>query len=79
MDNERHALDEKVTAGEDSTGVPGYVWHSVKDKLPKRGTRVLTFSPCYEVGSEMRIRMMDGQFVKLCTDVTKWHLPIEPV
>jgi hypothetical protein len=53
-------------------------WISVKDKLPEN-ERVMTLSPAYAEGEHMRHRIMDGQFVKVCHDVSHWMpLPASP-
>ena len=52
-------------------------WISVDDDTPSDGERVLTFSECYDVSDPLRFRMMDGHFVRKCTDVTFW-MRIEP-
>ncbi len=46
-------------------------WIEVKDRLPDDDERVLTISPVYDQ-PENRYRLMDGQFVRICKDVTKW-------
>lgn len=46
-------------------------WIDVKDRLPDHNERVLTISPVYDQ-PENRYRLMDGQFVRICKDVTKW-------
>lgn len=58
--------------------VLGEQWISVEDRFPVN-ERVITFSPAYEEGEHMRHRVMDGQFVKVCFDVTHWMpLPSAP-
>lgn len=47
------------------------VWTNSKDDLPKTGQRVLVFSPQYKEHS-MRFRIMDGEFLRFCTDSTCW-------
>lgn len=34
--------------------------------------RVLVYSNAYPQGSPMRFRMMNAQFVRVCTDATAW-------
>lgn len=53
-------------------------WIKVSNYLPKEGQRVLTFSPNYPKENPMRLRMMDGQFLRLCGEVTHWMLVGEP-
>jgi hypothetical protein len=54
-------------------------WKPVTIDIPNK--RVLTFSPSYPVGDTMRFRLMDGQFVKICKEVTLWcsEDDLEPV
>lgn len=47
-----------------------FVWIDVS--TPPECGRVLTFSPCYEVGHAMRFRIMDSQFVRISKEVTHW-------
>lgn len=55
-------------------------WVSRETRLPDEETaefpaikhRVLTFSPAYPVGHEMRHRMMDARFVRVCFEATHW-------
>lgn len=49
-------------------------WRSSAKEVPPEGTRkqVLTFSPAYPRGDMMRYRILDGQFVGICKEVTKW-------
>jgi hypothetical protein len=56
-------------------------WISVKDRLPiseNDGLRVETFSPIYPDNSEMRHRIMDSQFVRICKEVTHWRVLNDP-
>lgn len=53
------------------------VWISVKDRLPKE-CRCLVYSPIYNENSEMTMRIIDSQFVKLLTDATHWMPLPEP-
>jgi hypothetical protein len=46
-------------------------WVSREDKLPRRGRRVMIFSPCYKKEAD-RFRLVDGEFVRICTDATHW-------
>jgi hypothetical protein len=48
-------------------------WFSVyKDGTPNDGQRVLTYSAIYKDQPEMAFRLMDSQFVRLCTEVTHY-------
>jgi hypothetical protein len=50
-------------------------WIRKTDELPIGDERVLVYSPCYEsqyVGHEMTYRVISGQFVRICTDVSHW-------
>lgn len=49
------------------------------DKLLKayKGKRVMIFTPVYPEGHEMRYRLVDREFVKVCTDATHWA-PLTP-
>jgi len=47
-------------------------WTETRVKLPDPDERVLTYSPEYKETDAMRYRIMDGQFVRICTDVTHW-------
>ena len=53
-------------------------WYSKNNAMPADDWRIITFSPVYPKGHEMRIRVMQGQFVKYCSDVTHWAIPNEP-
>lgn len=60
------------------TRTPVLKWVKVIDLLPKSGKRVLIFSPCYNKDNPMRIRIVDADFVKICTDATHWAYIPEP-
>lgn len=48
-------------------------WKSIlKDGYPKLDKRVLTYSVLYGENDVNTYRLIDAQFVKLCTDVTYW-------
>lgn len=49
-------------------------WRSRLKEVPPEGTKkqVLAFSPAYPVGDAMRYRLLDGQFVGICKEVTRW-------
>jgi len=50
-------------------------WVQRDKSLPESAERVLTYSSGYEEirkGHEMTYRIMDGQFVRICIDVTHW-------
>ena len=48
-------------------------WLSVyKDGTPNRDERILTFSEVYRNQPELAYRILDGQFIKICSDVTHY-------
>ena len=48
-------------------------WLSIyKDGTPNKGQRVLTYSEIYQDTPEMAYRILDGQFVRLCREVTHY-------
>lgn len=48
-------------------------WLSIyKDGTPNRDQRVLTYSKRHKDTPEMAFRILDGQFVPLCTDITHY-------
>lgn len=48
-------------------------WLSVhKDGIPHRDQRVLTYSEIYKDKPELAYRLLDGQFVRMCSDVTHY-------
>ncbi len=49
-----------------------------KDGTPNRGQRVLTYSEGYRGNPELAFRILDGQFVKTCSDVTHYMYLREP-
>ena len=53
-------------------------WIKREDKLPEEGIRVLVFSPEYREDDPMRVRVVDGKFVRICTDATHWAYIEEP-
>jgi len=54
-------------------------WRSIKEDITyKKEPRVLIFSNDYPENSEMRIRIIDAQFVHLLTDATHWKKLDEP-
>jgi len=51
----------------------GMNWKSIaRDGYPEIGKRVLTFSDVYEDDDVNIYRLIDSQFVKICSDVTHW-------
>ena len=55
-------------------------WFNVyRDGLPNKNQRVLTYSECYKNTPEMAFRILDGQFVKMCRDVTHYAYLVQPV
>ena len=52
-------------------------WYPITES-PEEKWRILVFSPCYEKGHAMRIRIIEGQFLKYCSDVEYWAYPHEP-
>lgn len=54
-------------------------WFSIyKDGTPNANQRVLTYSECYEGKPELAFRIMGGQFVRLCNEVTHYMYLREP-
>jgi hypothetical protein len=56
-------------------------WIKKEIRLPNEeidGTRVETFSPIYPKDSEMRHRIMNSQFARICSEVTHWRKLDEP-
>lgn len=51
-----------------------YFWVSREDRLPTEndGKRILIFSPVYAKGHEMRYRIVDQQFFRICKEATHW-------
>jgi hypothetical protein len=47
-------------------------WVKRNDEMPERGERVIAFSPVYPKGHEMRFRILDGQFIRITTEVEYW-------
>ena len=48
-------------------------WFSIyKNGTPNRDQRVLTYSETYKDQPELAYRILDGQFVRICTDVTHY-------
>ena len=46
--------------------------------LPSKSGRVLAFSPCYPKGKEMRVRILEGRFLRMCKEATHWAVIPEP-
>jgi len=54
-------------------------WLSIeKDGPPKTNRRVLTYSECYAGKPELAFRIIDGQFVRICPEVTLYFYLQEP-
>ena len=54
-------------------------WLSIyKDGTPNSDERVLTYSACYSGKPELAFRIIDGQFIRFCTDVTHYIYLREP-
>lgn len=57
-------------------------WIDVNDEMPlESDIYVLACSPCYEeirTNHEMTFRIMNGQFVGICTEVTHWARLVAP-
>ena len=47
-------------------------WRKRNKEMPERGQRVVAFSPVYPEGHEMRFRILDGQFLRITTEVEYW-------
>lgn len=56
-------------------------WIKCETRLPIPeidGLRVEIFSPIYPKNSELRIRIIDSQFVRICKEATHWRVLDEP-
>ena len=54
-------------------------WLSIyKDGTPNRGRRVLTWAEIYKDKPDLAFRILDGQFVHLCKEVTHYSYLIPP-
>jgi len=54
-------------------------WKSIsKDGYPEIGKRVLTYSALYGDDDVNTYRLIDAQFVKICTDITHWSYLEKP-
>jgi len=54
-------------------------WLSIyKDGTPNKDQRVLTYSEIYKGKPELAFRLLDGQFVKVCSEVTHYMYLREP-
>ena len=47
-------------------------WRKRNEEMPESGQRVVAFSPVYPKGHEMRFRILDGQFLRITTEVEYW-------
>ena len=48
-------------------------WQEINQaRYPDNEQRVLTYSDCYPDNPEMAYRILSGQFVRICTEVTHW-------
>lgn len=47
------------------------ILNSIKTK-PRLGERILIFSPNYSKDNDIRWRIIDSQFLKICKDATHW-------
>ena len=47
------------------------MWHKATD-IPDQNKRILVVAPVYPVGHEMRTRIIDAQFLSICSEVQKW-------
>ena len=43
-----------------------------KDGTPNRDERVLTYSPVYQNEPQLAYRILDGQFVRMCSEITHY-------
>jgi len=54
-------------------------WLSIyKDGQPNSNQRVLTYSECYRDKPELAFRIINGQFVRICKEVTHYFYLQEP-
>ncbi|MFH2030973.1 MAG: hypothetical protein ABIJ40_10210 [Bacteroidota bacterium] len=49
-----------------------------RDEKPLAFKRIIIFSPCYPEESDMRKRIITGQFLELCAEATHWGYISEP-
>jgi len=54
------------------TTVSHSAWVHRDERLPDVARRILALSPIYPTGHEMRHRMMDARFFRICTEATHW-------
>lgn len=48
-------------------------WLSIyEDGIPKQGKRILAYSECYKDKPELAFRILDSQFISMCSDVTHY-------
>lgn len=47
------------------------MWHKFEEQ-PDSGKRILIFSPVYPENHEMRVRIIDSNFLSICKEVEKW-------
>lgn len=66
--------EKKNVAGGSVESTDLFGWVSRDERMPvsEDGRRVLAFSPTYPKGHEMRHRMMDPQFFRICGEATHW-------
>lgn len=43
------------------------------DEIPKRGKRIIVVSESYPKNHEMRVRIIDSQFLSICKEVDYWY------
>lgn len=56
------------------------IWSkNTPNNQPLDKERVLVYSPVYPLNDPMRLRIMEGQFVRICTDATYWAYIEEPI
>lgn len=54
-------------------------WKKISEASPPRGHIVLTFSSYYEEGHPMRYRLISGDLIQYCSEVTHWSLINGPI
>jgi hypothetical protein len=78
-DMRQHLMDLLIQSKEESVPAETMAmqWQTKEDKpLPYK--RIIIFSPCYPEESDMRKRIITGQFLELCTEATHWSYISEP-
>ena len=65
-----HEKKKREASRVENAGYNFLGWVKRNDYMPNNDERVLTFSSCFK--DEYRYRVMEGRFVRLCTEVDWW-------